>query len=144
MIPLTPLNLFNAWDEDCHFFRDVRFESKLGQIGAKWEKSGFSFQWPEQFSYIRTTLFFVLMYCGIYYKSAMLLCDAHIVLEPHRETADLFLFYSLSSFPLFLFVCLSLWPSFFAGLLYNLEIKQNLMISYLELFQISFSTFNFF
>ena len=46
-----------------------------------------------------------------------LLCDAHAVLEQHRVTAALFLFYSLSCFSsfFFLYVCHSDSPVLFLG-----------------------------
>ena len=43
---------------------------------------------------------FLYMHSGIV-NVYQLLCDAHTVLEPHRVTAALFLFYSLSSFSTF-------------------------------------------
>jgi len=49
-----------------------------------------------------------------------LLCDAHTVLEQHRGTAALFLFYSLSYFSTFSFyVCHSDSPISFLGCLYS-------------------------
>jgi len=61
---------------------------------------------------LRATSLFVLMHSGIV-NGYQLLCDAHTLLEPHRGTADLFLFYSLLSFPLFLFMCLTPWQFYF-------------------------------
>ena len=53
---------------------------------------------------LTATSLFVLMHSGIVVNRYQLLSDA--VLEPHRGTAALFLFYSPSSFSTFLFMCL--------------------------------------
>merc|ERR1719239_2070531 len=51
---------------------------------------------------LRATSLFVLMHSGIV-SGYQLLCDSHTVLEPHRGTAAIFLFYSLLSFYTFSF-----------------------------------------
>ena len=56
---------------------------------------------------LRARALFVLMYSGIL-NGYPLLCDAHTVLEPHRDTAAFFFFTHYRPFPLFLFMCLSL------------------------------------
>ena len=53
-------------------------------------------------SHIKGNSTVVLMHSGIV-NGHQLLCDAHTVLEPHRGTAALFLFYSLSFFSTFSF-----------------------------------------
>ena len=63
---------------------------------------------------LRATSIFVLMHSGIV-NGYQLLCDAHTVLEPHRGTAALFLFYSLlsfSTFSFYVFVTLTVLPVF--------------------------------
>ena len=91
-------------------------------------------------SHIKGNSTLVFMHSGIV-TGHQLLCDAHAhtVLESQRGTAVLFLFYSLSSFPLFLlFMCLSLRQSyFFSWVPHNLERTSDLIlwfpdISYLE------------
>jgi len=70
---------------------------------------------------LRSTLLFVLMQSG-FVNGYQLLCDAHTVLESHRETAALFLFYSLSSFSaisFYAFVTLTV-PISFLGCLCSL------------------------
>ena len=61
---------------------------------------------------LRATELLVPMHSGIV-NGHQLLCYAHTVLEPHKGTAALFLFYSRSSFSIFSFMCLSLWQSYF-------------------------------
>ena len=65
----------------------------------------------------RDTLMFVLMHSGGIVNGYQLQCNAHTMLEPHRGTAALFLFYSLSSFSsfFFLYVCHSDSPISFLG-----------------------------
>ena len=53
-------------------------------------------------NHIKGYITLVLMHTGIV-NGYQLLCDAHTVLEPHRGTAALFLFDSLSSFSTFSF-----------------------------------------
>ena len=61
---------------------------------------------------LRATALFVLMHSGIV-NGYQLLCDAHIVLEPHRVNCSFFLFYSLWSFSNFSFyVFCHSWQSF--------------------------------
>ena len=65
-----------------------------------------------------------------------LLCDAHTVLEPHRGTAALFLFYSLSSFSAFsfyVFVTLTVLFLFLGASIVcvnNLKMTANLALSF--------------
>jgi len=71
--------------------------------------------WHEQFSHFKGYIplcSYVCMHSCIV-NGYQLMCDAQTVLEPHRETAALFLFYSLLSFSAFLFMCLSFWQSLF-------------------------------
>jgi len=76
---------------------------------------------------LRATALFVLMHSGIV-NGHQLLCDAHTVLEPHRGTAALFLFYSPSSFSTFsfyVFVNLTVLFSFLgASLVYVNNLKR--------------------
>ena len=58
-------------------------------------------------SHIKGNSTLVLMHKGIV-NGHRLLCNAHIVFEPHRGTAALFLFTYYRPYPLFLFMCLSL------------------------------------
>jgi len=62
--------------------------------------------------HIKANITLVLLHSGIV-NGYQLLCDAHTVLEPHRETAAFFLFYSPSSFSTFSFMFLSLIQFYF-------------------------------
>jgi len=77
--------------------------------------------------HIKGYITLVLMHSGIV-NGHQLLCDAHTVLEPHRGTAALFLFYSPSSFSTFsfyVFVNLTVLFSFLgASLVYVNNLKR--------------------
>ena len=60
--------------------------------------------WHKQLTTLRTTEIFVLMHSGIVNRY-QLLCDAHIVLEPHRGTAPFFYFILAIALFHFLFLC---------------------------------------
>jgi len=94
----------------------------LTVLVARW-----CFQVMAQAVTLRATALFVLMHSGIV-NGHQLLCDAHTVLEPHRGTAALFLFYSPSSFSTFsfyVFVNLTVLFSFLgASLVYVNNLKR--------------------
>ena len=69
---------------------------------------------------LKATEFFVLMHSGIV-NEYRLLCEAHIVLEPHIRT-----FYSLSFFSTFSFMCLSLLTVLFLFLGASIVCVNNL------------------
>ena len=66
-----------------------------------------------------------LMHSGIV-NVYQLLCDAHIVLEPHRGSAAFFFFTHYRPFPLFLFMCLSLLTVLFLFLGISIVCVNNL------------------
>ena len=71
-------------------------------------------------SHIKGNSTVVLMHSGIV-NWHQLLCDAHSVLEPHMETAALFIFHTLSSFSTFSFyVFVTLTVLFLFGIIYSL------------------------
>jgi len=63
--------------------------------------------WQKLFNHIKGNITHILMHSCIV-NGYKLLCDTHIVLEPHRGTADFLYFIHYCPFPLFLFMCLSL------------------------------------